>query len=289
MPLQLNPVSTQPGPATHESAPRLPAASADLFRGQETRRPDGGSPAAHSPGTTHLAGLQRPRAAGARQVRAGGTEAWRRRRSWSREGGSGRGGARPRRGRRPRPGLGDTEGSAWLSPPPGSPSRRPAVCLHSAGASAAPRASGRGTRPGDGGSGGRTRGSPRLTPRRDPSAPHPTFTYSSFVPSLRSPRRDPRPERRGGEGRKRSPRAAEGGRGGAKERASRAALLTRVAARRARPRLRLAGRQARSPLPRAPSRARRPRPLGTAANPRPALVRLLPRNPIGMLAPRSTR
>lgn len=157
----------------------------------------------------------------------------------------GRRGARPGRGRRPRPGLGDGEGCARLSPPPGSPSRRPAVRLHSAGAPGEEAAAAAGERE-----------APRATPRAGTvSAPCSAFASSSLVPSLRSLSGDPRPERWGREGRKRGTRAAEGRCGRAGGRASRAASLNPTPTRGTRPGLRLASWQAGRPLPRAPSGA----------------------------------
>lgn len=110
------------------------------------------------------------------------------------------GGARPGRGGRPRPGLAKGAGCAPLSPPPGSPSRRPAVRLHSAGAPGVLRAPGP-RQP------AKRRRKQRESERQ--RAPHPragtlstlhSAFASSLVPSLRSP-----PETRGwsaGEGRK---------------------------------------------------------------------------------------
>lgn len=109
--------------------------------------------------TTHLAGLQRPGAAGAAAEAA---QAWRR--SCGQEGGDSslRWAAGPGRWRRARPGLGDPADCARLSAEPGSPSRRPAVRPHSARA-AEPRAPGaRSTRRGRGGSAARLDPSARL-------------------------------------------------------------------------------------------------------------------------------
>lgn len=128
----------------------------------------------------------------------------------------------------------------------------------------APR--GRGTGRGGKGSGRRVRGSARFAPLRDPLRPSLRETSSSFVPSLRSPPGDPRPERKGGEGRKWGARAAEGSWG------------TRLPRRVPQPDpcpprspRTPASWQGGRPLPRAPSRARWPR---LHSPPRPILGRL---------------
>lgn len=125
-----------------------------ICRFLQQSRASGGRPVL---ATTHLAGLRRLGAAGAKAA-AAAAEAWRR--SCGQEGGdsSRRWAARPGRWRRARPGLGDPVGCARLSAEPSSPSRRPAIRPHSARA-AEPRAPGaRSTRRGPGG------GAARLDP-----------------------------------------------------------------------------------------------------------------------------
>lgn len=102
-------------------------------------------------------------------------------------------GARPGRRRRPRPQLGDCGGCALISPASGSPSRRPAVRLHSAGALWVPRA----PRP--------LYPARRRRPKRESErqrAPHPAsgppLSLTPLLPPPSSlpgfPARDPRPQ-----------------------------------------------------------------------------------------------
>lgn len=186
-----------------------------------------------------------------------------------------RGGARPGRGRLPRPGLGNGEGCAQPSPPPSSPSRRPAVRLHSAGAPG-PRHRARRRR--------LRRESEKLGALRPAPGPPPPLTlrllFRSFPPL---PAPSSSPVREGGEDRTRSARAVESGCGGAGGRAPAPRSSPNRGSRRT-PRAPTRWRAGRQPAPsRSLSRAMTTPPRPATTNPRSAPVRLPTRHPINTL------